>query len=245
MNKLLILLSIIFFSEIILAQEDTIIYENISNDSIDKYDRIYKLFIQDKKEVKHLWKINLLDFRMVEPNVGFEKKIGKKFSFDSYVNFDNLPGFNYVYSISGQFDLKYYYNIPKRDQKGKNTNGFSANYFGIGLNGTHNTYLEPNTNPYLSQNTLYPYLGHGYTFNEYDTYKYQGLSIKLKYGIQRRIGNIGYFEPYISYRFLVWHNYLECDNYFNIPLEVYFPFEMRIKVGFAIDSFKGLKQRFK
>jgi hypothetical protein len=88
MKKLIyITLLYLICSQLSIAQDDSIIVSTGMKDSIDmKYDRIYKLFIQDKShDVRHLWKVNLAQLGFESLNMGYEQKIGKNWSNETYL----------------------------------------------------------------------------------------------------------------------------------------------------------------
>ena len=98
------------------------------------------------------------------------------------------------------------------------------------------------SNPYSSYN--YGYGG----YSGFKTYRTTGVDFIIKYGIQRRIGNIGYFESYLQWSIPIWKDSYVNNlpiSYSNPGLLNYLIPDVGIKVGFAIDSFKGLKQKFK
>jgi hypothetical protein len=201
------------------SQSDTILVSSGVKDSIDiKYDRIYKLFIQDKShDVRHLWKVNLLQLSYLPLNLAYEQKIGNKWSNETYLgispNFYFIPDYtSYEYYILLEDRIKYYYNLTRRERLGKNTGGFSGNYLGIGgaLKGRE----------WSSFNAEYHYPSIDY------------ISF-LYYGLQRRIGNIGYFEMYIG----VGHQI----NIKNSPHEGLY-WDMTLRLGFAIESMAELKR---
>lgn len=231
---------IIFFSIIIAcigySQTDTIII--IKTDTVfvpEKKDRMYKFFVENRgRETNHLWKINLIDIALANPNVGYEHRLGKSWSVEGYFSFGMtgniqfdlagysiLPHIHEVYVFEQQF--KYYYNLKRRKKLGKKTYGFSGNYFASSF-----WYNKINYNGSSGLNWVSNY------------------NVGIKYGMQRRIGNLGYFEIYAG----VYYRWESA----NIELTA---MESRtdksnavilligIKAGFAIDSFDSLRRMLK
>jgi hypothetical protein len=192
MQKILINLGFLVLSLNTFAQKDTI------SNATEKEDPHYKLYIEDqKREIKALLKINLLSVGAIFLNCALEVKLSDSWTWETYIkygeefksSFDTSSQFgkthiNYSGQLSGvgeiEQDIKYYYNFKRREKLGKITNGFCGNYIAIRLFGSMHTYdIE------------------GYS-DDYNTY-----GVGINYGIQRRIGKIGYVEIFggIRYQF--------------------------------------------
>ncbi len=234
MKKLIIVLFLVMAGmQYSRSQSDTILVsEEQVNRSDEKYDRVYKLFIEDRdREIKHLWKLNLLQLTLIQPNVGFEQRIGQKFSSETYIliGFPNhwqsgyLGGYAYQYfNLLVTQQLRFYYNYSRRENLGKITNGFSGNYFACELHSGYGRYIDNSifdTSFGISENQF------GYGFGFY-------------YGLQRRIGNIGYFDCFAGLKIITSLSGFYSDGYYGIP-------HIGIRAGFAIDSFKNLKRMLK
>ena len=223
------------------SQNDTILQgEGQVTQSDEKYDRVYKLFVEDRdREIKHLWKLNLVDIGLLQPNIGFEQKIFRSISTETYLGIGRLgwyglEGFEFQSEFEQQF--KYYYNLKSRESKGKRINGFSGNYFSVA--GFASYTVEQNEKPVRTQTDYFT----GYsTGPKVFTLKY---GVILKYGLQRRIGNIGYFDICAGVRFYEFENTFEYENYYPDSGQAWMPF-IKIRAGFAIDSFKNLKRMLK
>lgn len=225
MKKVVItLLFIVSYFEIVKPQNDTVVIseEKIDFTALDKYDEIYRLFIEENKEAKHLWKFNLMSGISVE----YEQKIGKSLSIDNSISFNNIflyyPSSLYPLIIKNliiipspalYIDIKLYYNLNKRRNEGKRVNNFSGNYFSIGF------YTGSSNYEYKM-----PFLKPIYYSGKF------GLTIK--YGLQRRIGNVGFFEPYIGIL-------LPIDSYSQTNITPI----LGLKGGFAIESFKKIRKQ--
>jgi hypothetical protein len=196
------------------SQTDSVSVISAGKDSIDaKYDRIYKYFIEDKKEIKHLWKVNIVNFSFFAPNIVYEQKIGKSFSSETYLKLGTFANYNnfqyYSYGFFVNQGIKYYYNIKKRELKGKRTNGFNGNYFAlVGFYG-HVRNVHPDSSSIPEHLSNY------------------GLA--LRYGLQRRLGNIGYIEPFVQ---------MGGINYSN-NTGFHFTMSIGLNAGFSLDSFKN------
>jgi hypothetical protein len=68
-----------------------------------------------------------------------------------------------------------------------------------------------------------------------------GAKVGLKYGLQRRIGNIGYIEGFAGFNltYLDIQAFSYNQNGFELQPNI------GIKAGFAIDSFKNLRRMLK
>lgn len=235
MKRYLFIMVLITSMHIGYSQQDSIIIPKESKDSTDeKYDCVYKLAIKAKdKEIDHLWKMNLVDLGLMTPNIGFEKKISNRFSSDSYLNIGVDLWDNY-YEVISKWEinqmLKFYYNRNRREKLGRKTNGFSGNYLSVNLSGGEKQDPQPAM--------------HSGTIVETELNYGAGLN----YGMQRRIGNIGYFEFFggINYQYHKIRKYDGSAPLFDFShpatteLWKFMPV-VRIRAGFALDSFSKRK----
>lgn len=239
--KLIILLISIFCisSSTGFSQTDTIYI--IKTDTVfvsEKKDIMYKMFVENREaEIRHLWKMNFVDMGLVRPNIAFEQRIFKSFSIESYISL-GLKGnlyqkneiFNGTRGSTFEFEqqVKYYYNIKRREHLGKKTNGFTGN--NISLSFWYNENYDP-------------------------TWKVQGnqylepknYNLGLKHSIQHRIGNIGYLEFYMAvyYRWGTKHEQLLDLIFKTYDINPSIVPVVGIRAGFAIDTKKNLKKAFK
>lgn len=236
--KNLLIISIVFClgTTKIWSQTDTLtVTEKESAVDIDKYERVYKLFIEDRdREIKHLWKLSLTGFALFYPEISFEQSLGKKWTCETGVGFGtpypllSYTGWKYIGEVNfiagTHIDqgFKFLYNTERRERLGKRTNGFSANYFAVVFSGSYEAI-------WMDQ-------------YEGDTWKISG---GIQYGLQRRLGNIGYIEGFAGIRM----SYLETtSNYiysYGMENEPFIEPYMGFKAGFAISSFKNLKKMVK
>jgi len=215
------------------SQEDTMIFSKEKNyPEDDKYDTLYKQFVKDQdQEIRHLWKINLVDLSILMPNLDFEQKLGKLWSSESYLKLgiitrDDYKGVFSQWEVSQQ--LKLYYNLNRRERHGKKTNGFSGNYFSLILFASNHDYPKPGfQNTFLM--TEVSYYGAG-----------------IHYGLQRRIGNTGYFEIFagMHYNYQQLSEYTDRIPFFEFPNSGSaggwkFSEAFGVKAGFAISSFSN------
>ena len=215
------------------SQSDTImVSEGKNHPEDDKYNTLYKMFVKDQEpEIRHLWKINLVDLAILMPNLDFEQKLGKLWSSDSYLKFgvtarDDYEAVFSQWAVSQQF--KFYYNLNRRDRHGKKTNGFSGNYISLNLFAGEEGYQKPGF-----QNT---------TLIDIESYYGTGL----QYGLQRRIGDVGYLELFagIQYQNRAHSEYTGSVTMFEFSNsggveEWVFSMVYGVKAGFAIGSFSN------
>ncbi len=244
MKNFLLLILFIYTAINATAQADTIVI--IKTDTVfvqEKHDLMYKSFVENRGEgTNHLWKINLIDVGLLRLNVGYEHRLGKSWSVEGYLSYGEKAelyrrsqgAFGFVSGNRLEFEqiFKYYYNLNRREKLGKKSYGFRGNYFATSF------WFEG-----FEDNTI--------CTDSTDAPQVERKNLGIKYGIQRRIGNLGYIEFYvglyyrwesIEYSFNTGFSvpsqwWTEYDNYFNPVLG--------IRVGFAIDSFGSLRRMIK
>jgi len=190
MQKILINLSLLVLSLHAFAQKDTISNANI------KEDPHYKLYIEDqKREIKKLLKINVVGMGVFILNGALEVKLGDSWTWETYFKYgeefkpsfdtSSYMGVTHFYSSHEMHeiweieqDIKFYYNFKRREKLGKITNGFCGNYIAIRLCGSERSYkIEDYSTPF-------------------STY-----AVGINYGLQRRVGKIGFVEIYAGIRY--------------------------------------------
>ncbi len=231
------------------SQSDTImVSEGKNHPEDDKYDTLYKMFVKDQEpEISHLWKINLVDLAILMPNLDLEQKLGKLWSSDSYfkLGVELKPSSRASGSIldtsgdpSTELELeqqfKYYLNLIKHEKPGGKNHGFTGDYFSIGLFASCRGYTYDFKDPSFPDFTMSV------------SARMVTYGAGIKYGLQRRIGNIGYFDVFAGMNYQVRE----------VPEKVvfidkgngYFEYRVRkagkqefmpmigIRAGFAIDS---------
>jgi hypothetical protein len=237
MKKFLITAFLIGFALCGKAQDTLFVKQDTVNEDERQYSKLLKYFLKDRNEVNHLWKLNLINSSILTPCIAYEQRLSKKWSFLIEWNnslkklYDNqyFGGFsndNIVYSTIIPIQLRYYSNINKRSLKGKNTTGFSANYFSFGVTGYYS-------------NILFPYFDDG-TDAELilgNKYEIKGLVIagNIGYGIQRRIGNIGYIDVSTGFGIGKAINSNYKGNVIFIP-------GIKLELGFAVGSLSFWKK---
>jgi hypothetical protein len=229
----------------IYAQADTIYI--VKTDTVfmqEKNDLMYRLFVEQRGiESNHLWKFNLVDIGLLKPNVGYEHKLGNAFSVEGYLSY----GMNYniypLYPSNGTYGsnteqvfefeglFKYYYNLKRRERLGKKTYGFRGNYVAASL-----WYNQFDDQSLKTDSTNTPSV--------------QLINLGIKYGLQRRIGNIGYIEFFggIYYRWETISQWLINSSAEHISFSDhndYIILTIGLRAGFAIDSFDNLRRMFK
>jgi len=156
-----------------------------------------------------------------------------------------------VYIVRFGGDFKYYYNTERRLKKGKPVNGFSGNYFSIGASANlslfDSQWYEINEWGGLTSIEQHPWgetEKHVYepprlwsvtpddklqgTFGKFHR-RESIFSINAGYGLQRRIGNIGYYGGEIKVGY-GWNTTFTTQ---------YILVNISFKAGFAISSFKN------
>ncbi len=226
--------------------------------SVDDYNRLVKYFMQEKADVKSLLKFDLMQYALLRPNIAFETRIKNNLTSEFFFLFD-------MDELSGSFDvanaqmhlfaltsdLKYYHNTNNRIKKGKNTNGFSANYFSFGVGAYIFLYDKWNYTKDVDGKLIRQY-GMWYNDNNhlpYNTPKDESNKIvwrnkkydpnesiafvRVGYGIQRRIGNIGYVATDLNFGF-------GTNKAFS---RLYLMPEFSIKAGLAISTSRKNKHK--
>lgn len=236
----LFLAGLIFYSFSAFSQPDTLISSIGIPDSIDiKYDRAYKLFVEKKPyEIKHLFKLNLFNVNLLAPGITYEQKLTKNISAEAYLYisyakllFANTELTNFketdlsdksgmaCYSTGGYQMIKFYHNFNRRKLLDKNTNGFSGNYFSLKVS-EHYSFID--LKDYQNSSV--------FNGDRIRSYLVPGIA----YGMQRRIGNIGYAEISLTAN-------LSSVSHWNFGLEK----GITIKIGFSIESVSSLKMMLK
>lgn len=197
--KTLLLLYFIFCRQVFLlnAQHDTLqVVPAEINSTHDKFDQPYKQYIrQNKPAINHLWKLDLVDLDIPVFSLGYEHKLGKLWTTESYLKI-GLPAYwgyyrmDVEWSFSHQF--KFYYNLNRRERLGRKTNGFSANYLSVNIFGEEKRDPKPGYNGDMLKDAE------------------SGYGIGLHYGMQRRIGNF-FIEPYVGMNY-GYYSFLETDG---------------------------------
>ncbi len=184
--------------------------------SQEKYTKSHKLdeaicdiLTRREKSDKNLWKVNLLGTFWGGFDISCERKITSKWcyniqsisSFNSgapksfytaiMIMDDNYRSSFYIlsnYKMSSLFDqelnfqIRYYHNLDRRTRIGKKI-GFSGNYFGLIMDNEF-VYFTPNYNNSYYIHGIYSYL----YINSWN----------FIYGIQRKIGKVGYIDGRIG-----------------------------------------------
>jgi hypothetical protein len=238
MNRTAYLIFFISLSYSVYAQTDTIyIAKTDTVFASIEHDRMYRFFVQNRgTETNHLWKLNLVDVCVMRLNVGYENKLGKKWSVEGYLSYGVRDiyelGQRFYPSLEAEQLFKFYYNLNRRERLGKKTYGFSGNYFATSL--WYEYYTTPGSvkDPPDYNQSVYNY------------------NMGIKYGLQRRIGNFGYIDLfagiYYRYQFVQYDiiNFQVTDELPDEYKHTIVPV-LGLKVGFAIDSFDNLRRMLK
>lgn len=208
-----------------LSQTSSMVYSEDTTQIIEsEYDRLYRLFLSDKKRIYTIIKINATDWGQLMPSIVVEQNMNHSYNFEvgmrlSAFDWSFENGINYAFTST--LDFKYYYNYKRREKRGRKTNGFSGNYFALGGALTvsdYNTFMETEM------------LKHNIHFaSPLNPKIYNIWSADLKYGIQRRLGAIGYIDVQAGFRYINYINYGENL----LPI-------LRVGIGFGLTKEKAL-----
>lgn len=233
MKQLKILILAIIIPTATFAQTETVTIEECETDTIiDNCNNLLKYFIVENEETKRLFKLNAVDWATLNPSFAYEQKLSRSISFeleakvflrdyntykvDLITHQEENTSFYYSPISEFNLDFRYYYNQNKRVEKGKQANGLVGDYLfigtGLGLGNSIINYNDPN-----------------YKYNNTKRY-----CAKTGYGVQRRIGNIGY----IDLRLGLMGNYYNTLEEINIEDRYKLSAFLDIKIGFGFKSFK-------
>jgi len=206
---LIIGFSLTFFSQEIIAQEDSVTIESsieLKKESDFKQKRKYKYLDNNYREEKTLIKLGTLpmylffdvsDLKTFWANSNITLSLEKKISPSFSIIFDN--GFyhdltsQYYYGEPYYFNnlgLRYYYSMNKRIKQNRSRNNFHANYFSFKLEELTKYGLTEKKDDSGLYNTV--------TLNDWVFEPY----INLSWGMQRRIGRFGFVDvgPYFKFK---------------------------------------------
>lgn len=262
--KSLSILIFFFYANVSNGQTDYVVaYSNQDtciSTSISEYDKMLRHIIPDKKEITHLYKIDLVELARQKLNFSFEHsikpklsleheatfKISKYYGYQSYLDYKNDKNSTFFdqfskesfFNLSLGTNIKYYYNIDSRKRRGKNTNGFSGNYLTAGFKvnmafyDTDLWHIQGN-----GQITEFNYYYYGskekrmFLINNQENWESIGY-VNFGYGLQRRIGNVGYWSAELKAG-------VGSNKYFDT---LYIPIELKLKAGFALSSLTRKRQ---
>jgi hypothetical protein len=169
-------------------------------------------------------------------------KISKYYYYNTYEDYLNDKSSTFFdqfskesfFKLSLGSNIKYYHNIDSRVRRGKNTNGFSGNYITAGFKvnmafydtDLWNIQYSGQITPYSNYSTI-PKNNLMILFNNLENWESIGY-INFGYGLQRRIGNVGYWSTEVKAG-------VGTNKYFDT---LYIPLELKVKAGFALSSLK-------
>ena len=174
------------------AQETRIIVSEDSVMQTGEYDRLFNALSGEKTKITALLKFNAVDWGQLSPSIIYEQQL---FSFLTVEPSLRLDGFSVEqqdglrYMLTPELRFKAYHNFKYREQKGKNINGFSGNYFMV-------SYLNPiSETPSMFESNLNRTYFYNYDLASYENNKYYSIGLlQLGYGLQRRFLNMGYLD---------------------------------------------------
>jgi hypothetical protein len=200
----LLLIFIIVFSLKAQEQSVTEVSEEIPSDSTGRtVEKKWRNLITNDVDEKNLIKIDVIPFFNRGIGLGYERRLGNANSAWSFYEYteayaDNITTSKYSklsdylssYRVTANAGPRYYYNKSSRIRKGKNANSFSSNYIGLNLYGD--------------------YSQHGRGVMNQKTY---AGAAGLNFGIQRRLGKIGFIDWNIESGYINrWNNYISFYN---------------------------------
>lgn len=161
------------------------------HNSLSKYDQIFSLLSSEKTKINTIYKFNAVDWGQLQPSFSLETSLTPNLSIEPgfrLINFGvkNETGLKYL--VEPSFISKYYYNFKRREKLGRETNGFSGNYFFAG-------FVMPFSDNYdwYSQHLENSYFLYADSPEEDHRTLYSG-NLQVGYGIQRRLASIGYID---------------------------------------------------
>lgn len=198
------------------SQTDSVKVE-YSQEKITKENKIYEeicdILTRREKDGKNLWKFDLAGTFFGGFNIAYERKLASKWScnIQSITNFAKATYGNgseigdpvnrlfhkeqpFGFNQHLNFQLRYYYNSDRRIRLGKKSS-FSGNYFGVALN---NQYSLARVDPwkYVTYGDFFPYDNNSVNLVTHSNYFLN--SFNFIYGLQRKIGKIGYIDASIG-----------------------------------------------
>ncbi|MFB6343933.1 hypothetical protein ACE1ET_19585 [Saccharicrinis sp. FJH62] len=210
------------------AQETRVLITEDSSLQTSEYDRLFNLLSSDKTQINSLFKLNAVDWGQLIPSFVYEQRIYKSFTVEPGVRVDGFGvsqqnGLKYM--VTPEVRLKYYHNFRFRELRGKNTNGFSGNYFMAGIA------FPFGDTPSLLESQLNRQYFYEYDLSELPVNEIQALGLlQLGYGVQRRFLDIGYFDMSFGINMQIYHDL--------IPKNKLLPF-IKIGIGFGITPKKA------
>ena len=175
-----------------MAQGTRIEYGVDTISSVGKYDRIYQMVSEQKVDVNTLIKFDAVQWGQIQPSLTVEKRLWRDLTLEPNLTMSSLDWTRdggIEFALNSNIELKYYFNRAHRESLGKNVIGFSADYFLVGFSYT----LMDDKVYFLNQ------LGEKHisftagTEDLTDNY-YSFTSLRVMYGIQRKIGNMAYAD---------------------------------------------------
>ncbi|MFB6318029.1 hypothetical protein [Saccharicrinis sp. FJH54] len=210
------------------AQETRVVVSEDSSAQTSEYDRLFNMLSGDKRQINSLFKLNAVDWGQLSPSFVFEQRIYKCLTIEPALRIDGFGvsqqnGLKYM--VTPEVRLKCYHNFRFREQRGRNTNGFSGNYFMAAL-------ATPfGDTPSLLESQLNRQYFYDYDLGDLPVNEIQMIGLlQFGYGIQRRFLDIGYFDMAFGVNMQVYNDL--------IPKNKLLPF-VKIGIGFGITPKKA------
>ncbi len=209
-----------------LSQRDTIMYstEQQNREELTKNKWYAKYFLKEEAPVNHFWKFNFSDYIKWRPSIGLETRLGDQSTLLLDVNVDvsGIFGKNVYYrkdedlgvmyehlsniALNTNIEYRNFITLKRRERKGNYIQGFSASYVAFGFHGTFNSaketlsiegadfaVLQNGDDPVRTDKSEFNLLALDPVINGHY------VEATFKYGIHRRIGNIGYVDVFAGF----------------------------------------------
>ncbi len=173
-----------------ITEEESLDSADLAIDQAYSFKEKYEYLIRAYREEKGMVKLSLVRIPHLLPSLGYEGKVSTSFSLlgevgpmagtyrigtsENQRTIFGVVGFNML--VGG----RYYYNLNKRIRKKRGSDNFSANYISASFESRYYTRLEGTVDAFGDPVSI-------------DPLKRQ---IAFTYGIQRRLGDIGYIDFY-------------------------------------------------
>ena len=255
MNKKKFTLLFVLLPILVFSQTDTVLYstEQKTREKLTKNKWYAKYFLKEEAPVKRFWKMNFSDYMKGRPSIALETRFSDQSTllFDVNVDISGVLGKNVYYryeedwyvmgehlfniALNTSVEYSNYITLNRREKKGLYVQGFSASYVAFGVHGTFNSaneivtiegaefaVLQNGDDPVRTDKEGFKLLALDPVINGHY------LEATFKYGIHRRIGNIGYVDAFAGLG-------LGKSNLFDF---IYLKPLLGFEIGFAFAKYK-------
>ncbi len=144
------------------------------------------------------WMIKAYGIHLIDYRVGVERKLTTSFSIALDVAHNKSADFDrYLKRWVSGAEVRWYYDIKNRIQKGKSSNQFSGNYFALRYETAwKNPESEAAWRKDINNRELYPDNSNLWKTDYYSDY--YNSQVSLTYGMQRRFFRFGFLDFFVS-----------------------------------------------